>query len=85
MNTNNQGIKIDYTSSKVIDISLNTLSKNHIIAWNDKNKHADHYKIIKTQIQQKLKQNGFSTLAITSPRSGEGKTTTSINAFPVLR
>ena len=79
MNTNNQGIKIDYTSSKVIDISLNTLSKNHIIAWNDKNKHADYYKIIKTQIQQKLKQNGFSTLAITSPRSGEGKTTTSIN------
>ncbi len=79
MNIINQGVKIEYTSSKIIEINHDILIKNHIITWNDQIKETDYYKIIKTQIQQKLKLNGWNTLAVTSPRSGAGKTTTTIN------
>ena len=79
MNTHSQGVKIEYTASKIIELNANTLATNHIIAWDDKIKEADYYKIIKTQIQQKLKLNGWNTIAVTSPRPGAGKTTTAIN------
>lgn len=79
MNTDTQGVKIEYTASKIIELNSKTLLSNHIISWDDKIKESDYYKIIKTQIQQKLKLNGWNTLAVTSPRSGSGKTTTAIN------
>ena len=79
MNTNSQGVKIEYTASKIIEVNTKNLYNNHIIAWDDNIKDADYYKIIKTQIQHKLKLNGWNTLAVTSPRSGAGKTTIAIN------
>ncbi len=79
MNTGIQGVKIEYTSSKVVEINNKILTKNHIIAGDEKNKNADYYKIIKTQIQQKLKTKGWKTLAVTSPNAVAGKTTTAIN------
>jgi protein-tyrosine kinase len=41
--------------------------------------HTNHYKILKTQIHQLLKQRGWNTVMITSAHHGEGKTITSIN------
>lgn len=79
MNTHSQGVRIEYTSSKIVEVNSSILTKNHIIAWDDKTKEADYYKIIKTQIHQKLKINKWNTIAITSPRSEVGKTTTAIN------
>lgn len=79
MNAERQGVIIEYTASKVIELNHKTLLSNHIIAWDDTIKESDYYKIIKTQIQQKLKLNGWNTVAVTSPRSGSGKTTTAIN------
>lgn len=37
------------------------------------------YKMLRTQVLQRLEQLGANTLAIVSPRSGDGKTTTAIN------
>ena len=40
---------------------------------------ADAYRILRTQILQRMRDNHWNTLAVTSPRHGEGKTLTAIN------
>lgn len=39
----------------------------------------EHYKVLRTQIQQRMEKNKWNTLMITSPRSQEGKTVCSVN------
>jgi capsular exopolysaccharide synthesis family protein len=40
---------------------------------------ADSYKILRTQVLHRLRENGWNMLGITSPRDGAGKTLTSMN------
>jgi non-specific protein-tyrosine kinase len=44
----------------------------------------EHYRILRTRIGQRMKQNGWNTMMITSVRPGEGKTLTSINLAVTL-
>ena len=39
----------------------------------------DSYKVVRTQIQQRARENGWNTVMVTSVQPGEGKTLTSIN------
>lgn len=39
----------------------------------------EHYKVLRTHIVQRTRQNGQNTLMVTSPNPGEGKTLTAIN------
>lgn len=55
------------------------LDTNHIVSHRTKSKEADVYRFLRTQILQKMKQNGYKTLAISSARYGDGKTTTAAN------
>lgn len=55
------------------------LDANHIVSHRTRSKEADIYRFLRTQILQKMKQNGYKTLAISSARYGDGKTTTAAN------
>ncbi|MGH1402759.1 MAG: CpsD/CapB family tyrosine-protein kinase [Alphaproteobacteria bacterium] len=56
-----------------------TLDDNHIIAHRVQSKEADIVRFLRTQILQKMEKNKFKTLAISSPRYGDGKTTMAAN------
>lgn len=56
-----------------------TLDENHIIAHRSRSKEADVFRFLRTQILQKMKTHNLKTLAISSPRYGDGKSTTASN------
>jgi protein-tyrosine kinase len=56
-----------------------TLDKNHVVAHRTKSKEADTVRFLRTQILRSMEKNNFKTLAISSPRYGDGKTTTAMN------
>ncbi len=55
------------------------LDRHHIVAHRTRSKEADLFRFLRTQILQKMAENGFKTLAISSPRYGDGKSTTAAN------
>lgn len=69
---------IEYTQTRHIDVDVSELRKSRILI-DQQNNVADAYRILRTQILQRMRENGWNTLAITSPRDGEGKTLTAIN------
>ncbi len=74
MNTN-----INYTQTSVLRMPCDELRKNRIIAGIGNETITAQYKMLRTQILRRMKTNNWSSLAITSPGPGEGKTLTSIN------
>jgi capsular exopolysaccharide synthesis family protein len=55
------------------------LAANKIVAHQINNKQADIFRFLRTQILQKLKNNKYQSLAISSARYGDGKTTIASN------
>ena len=78
-NTNANPMPIHYEQTRVVDVSLETLRSNKIIAGLDGDPTADIYRILRSQILRKLSDEGQSTLAICSAGEGEGKTLTAAN------
>ena len=74
----NQG-KITYTQTRTVDIPVATWARNRVIAGLDDSEFVDSYKILRTQVLQRMKQNGWNALAVTSSKSGEGKSLTAVN------
>ncbi|MEW8625378.1 MAG: CpsD/CapB family tyrosine-protein kinase [Candidatus Thiodiazotropha sp.] len=70
---------INYTKTKKIKVSEELLRNKRIIIGEIKDEISDEYKVLRTQVIQLMKKNNWSTLAISSPREGCGKTLTSIN------
>jgi Mrp family chromosome partitioning ATPase len=56
-----------------------TLRRHRILTGRDSNQYLNAYKILRTQVIHRLRENNWNVLGITSPRDGEGKTLTSIN------
>ena len=71
--------KIQYTKSRIIPLDNRVLKKNRIIAGIGPGSINDSYRILRTQILQRMQDNNWNVLAITSPKTGEGKTVTAIN------
>lgn len=70
---------IVYSQTRVISIPKRVLSARKIVTPDAADAQIRPYKILRTRILQRMKENGWNTLAITSPNPGEGKTLTSIN------
>ncbi len=73
------GISIEYTHSKIIDVSPDTLMKNRLWAFFDDLAISDHYKILRTQILLKTEEEGLNTILVTSVDENEGKSITAAN------
>ena len=71
--------QIKYTQTKTIDVSRNFLREKRIVTGFDQGAFSDAYKLLSTQVLQKMREKGWNVLAVTSPGENEGKTLTAIN------
>lgn len=71
--------KIHYTQTRSAKVSRDFLRSQRIIAGYDPCPFVDSYKVLRTRVLQKMRENGWSALAITSPGPGCGKSLTAIN------
>lgn len=69
---------IVYSRTKSIAIQEEVLRGHRLLPGHD-SPFADVYKILRTQVLHRLRENGWNMLGVTSPRDGAGKTLTAIN------
>lgn len=70
---------ISYTHTRVVKLQMKHLEKNRIVAFNKNNAMSMNIDLLRTQVLQKMKENGWRILAITSPTPEAGKTVVAIN------
>lgn len=68
-----------YDRSKRVEIDPGRLKKNRCVCIDEGCEEIEYYKILRTQIVHRMKQNNWKTLMITSVEPGEGKSLTAIN------
>jgi protein-tyrosine kinase len=68
-----------YSESRSIGLNPKKASENRCVCILPDAPEIDSYKVIRTQIQQRARENGWNTVMVTSVQPGEGKTLTSIN------
>ena len=71
--------QISYSQTNTQQVKHDLLREQRIITGNEKDAAVDAYKILRTQVLQRLNENNWNTLAVTSPGDSEGKTLTAIN------
>jgi protein-tyrosine kinase len=69
---------IEYTETRSIGLSIKELREKRIIIEQNNNI-SDAYRLLRTQILQRLNDKNWNALGVTSPNNGSGKTITAIN------
>lgn len=72
-------ISPQYRESRRVVLDYQTLEKNRLIGLLPESAGSRYYKVLRTQIQQRIRKNGWNTLMVTSVHPGEGKSLTAIN------
>ncbi|MDF0666497.1 MAG: CpsD/CapB family tyrosine-protein kinase [Nitrospira sp.] len=70
---------ITYTRTRSLSIPHAVLHRHRVMAAHRKGPFVDAYKILRTQVTQRLRENGWNVVGVTSPGYGEGKTLTAVN------
>lgn len=70
---------IEYTHSRRIAVTPNVLAENRIIAGNRSDPRATSFRMLRTQVLHAMREHGWSTLAITGPGAGVGKSMVATN------
>ena len=70
---------IVYTRTRSLDIPLSVLRERRVMTAYDKGPFVDAFKILRTQVMHRLRENDWNVLGVTSPDQGEGKTLTAVN------
>ena len=70
---------IEYTKTRSFEGSLVLQREKRLLSAMEHGKYTDAFKILSTQVVQRMVENQWRTLAISSVGVGEGKTTTAIN------
>jgi capsular exopolysaccharide synthesis family protein len=68
-----------YSRTRSVVIPDEVLRLHRIQTGRESNQFSDAYKVLRTQVIHRLRENKWNVLGITSPKDGEGKTLTSIN------
>jgi len=73
--------KIIYSQTRTVTLYPGWLKQNRILTGEAEasDEAARAYKVLRTQVSQRMRQQGWKTLGITSPGHGEGTTLTAIN------
>jgi protein-tyrosine kinase len=71
--------EINYTQTRTVGLYPGWLQQNRVLTAESPDVALRAYKVLRTQVSQRLRANGWRTLGITSPKRGEGKTLTAIN------
>lgn len=69
----------DYTQTTVAKADPDRLLKHRIVAMAEREPVAAAYNVLRTHVLQRMRTNGWKSLAVTSPRDGNGKTVTAVN------
>ncbi len=72
-------VDIDYTQTRIEMLDSKRLEANRILHEGSPKEVIQAFKILRTQVLQKLKLNPWNSLAVVSPTQGNGKTLTAIN------
>jgi capsular exopolysaccharide synthesis family protein len=70
---------ITYTHTRTVHVADNFLHEKRIIAGLEKSTYTDAYKILRTQVLQRLQEKNWNSLAVTSTGVNAGKTLAAIN------
>ena len=70
--------RIEYTRTRIVEIAPHVLER-HRVAAVANNATTDAFRLLRTQVLMQMRQNGWQTLAVTSPNKGAGKSTVSLN------
>lgn len=68
-----------YTRTKIVDLTRESLERQRVIAGLYNNPQSAVFRMLRTQILKKMRDNDWQTLAITSPTTGEGKSLVASN------
>jgi len=70
---------IEYTQSRRVDVPQAALSEKRLIAGNRADPRATGFRILRTKVLQTMRENDWTSIAVTGPTSGIGKTLVAIN------
>jgi protein-tyrosine kinase len=68
-----------YSESSTVQLDQDILVKNRVLSAASEMNQIESYKVLRAQILQRTREEGWRTIMITSPNPGEGKTLTTIN------
>lgn len=72
-------LDVSYRQTRVVELDPNHLERHRIVAFNKHLIHSWVFDLLRTQVLRKMDENGWRTLAITSPTPEAGKTVVAIN------
>ncbi|TXT26139.1 MAG: non-specific protein-tyrosine kinase [Gallionellaceae bacterium] len=72
-------LEVSYSKTRVVKLRAGHLEKHRIFAFNKNDPTSLIFDVLRTQILQKMEENGWRTLAVTSPTPAVGKTVVAIN------
>ena len=70
---------VRYTMTKMVEVTEQQFLANRIIAALPQHKFKDSYRMLRTRVLQTMRNNGWTSVAVTGPATGCGKTLTAIN------
>ncbi|HJY78357.1 MAG TPA: CpsD/CapB family tyrosine-protein kinase [Burkholderiales bacterium] len=71
--------RFEYTRTRTVPASPDALRAHHVSVGEERTPIAEAFKRLRTQLLQRLRDSGRRALGVSSPRSGEGKTTVALN------
>ncbi|MBC7956234.1 MAG: P-loop NTPase [Cytophagales bacterium] len=72
-------LHIEYSSTRVMTDALQRLQRTHGVVKMDRSPLAESFKMLRNQVLQRMRADGHTLLAVTSPRRIEGKSLTAVN------
>ncbi|MGH1429592.1 MAG: CpsD/CapB family tyrosine-protein kinase [Neptuniibacter sp.] len=69
----------EYTNTKVIKVDNETLIANRVIAQNKEDPRSTPFHMLRAKVLSELRKNNWSTLAISAPTPGAGKSLVTVN------
>jgi Mrp family chromosome partitioning ATPase len=73
------GVTPDYTETAVVKNDLRHIAEHRLVADDFRNPVADVYRLLRSQILQRMKKQNMTMLAVTGARLGDGSSTTAAN------
>jgi len=71
--------EVQYTQTRVLNVPPAALERNRVLAAHGQDPASRAYKVLRTQVLQRLIAEDWQTIAVVSPAAGEGKTLTAVN------
>lgn len=71
--------KIVYSETHVVEVDEAVLDRNRVLGGRSAEMAADAYRMLRTRVIQRMRDNGWNSLMVVSPGPGEGKSLTAVN------